>query len=96
MRPLEKITVEEWEERYKPIDNIFDPNASWGGIMYETSGDDYNLVLKYPDEQIWSYIDTDYGTALIAGLHICDRIGYFICENKWEHENIQVDVIKDS
>ena len=76
MRPLEKISVEEWEERYKPIANVLDPNASWDGIMYETYGDDYNLVLKYPDNQIWSYIDTDNGTALIAGLHICDRIGY--------------------
>ena len=96
MKKLEKISVEEWEERYKPIANVLDPNASWDGIMYETYGDDYNLVLKYPDNQIWSYIDTDNGTALIAGLHICDRIGYFICENIWEHENIQVDVSTDS
>ena len=95
MRQLERITVEEWDERYKPMINILDRNASWNGVMFETYGEEFRTVLKYPEERIWTYVDTDYGTALIAGMHICDRIGYFICENEWEHENIQVDVITD-
>jgi hypothetical protein len=96
MNPLETITVEEWEERYKPIPNVLDPNASWDGIMYETYGDDFDLILKYPNEQIWTYIDGDDGTYLITGCHVVNRIGYFICEKTWRNENIQVIVSKDS
>ena len=95
MKQLETISVEEWESRYKPIRNVLDPNASWDGIMYETYGDDFNLVVKYPNEQIWTYCDGNDGTYLYAGLYLADRIGYFICEEKWGDENIQVLVSLD-
>lgn len=96
MNSLETLTVEEWDKKYAPIRNIFDDNASWGGIMYETYGDDLNLVLKYDDRQLWTYIDGEAGTYLVTGYKLVNRIGYFICANRWEHENIQVVVSEDS
>ncbi len=95
MNSLETLTVEEWDSRYKPMTNVLDPNASWDGVMFETYGEEHNTVRKYPNNRVWTYIDGDNGTYLIAGYHIVNRIGYFICEVPWEHENIQVLVKLD-
>jgi hypothetical protein len=96
MKLLETLSVEEWDQKYLPIKNIFDDNASWNGVMYETYGDEQELVRRTKNEYVWTYIDGNEGTYLIAGYHIVNRIGYFICEEKWDHENIQVEVSKDS
>ena len=95
MELLVTLSVEQWEESYKPMTNVLDPNASWGGIMFETYGEELQAVRKWNNKNIWTYIDGNEGTYLIAGYHIVNRIGYFICEEEWEHENIQVLISLD-
>lgn len=95
MNSLTMLTVEQWEETYKPMVNVLDPNASWDGIMFETYGEEHRTVKKYPNERIWTYAQGDEGLYLFAGYHIVNRIGYFICEVPWEDKNIEVLVHKD-
>jgi hypothetical protein len=79
-----ELTVEEWAEQYKPIVNALDSNASWdlgnGGTMYETYGEELVAVQNADPNCVWTYIDTDNGTAISAGLGFVNRIGYFITE----------------
>jgi len=79
-----ELTVEEWAEQYKPIVNALDSNASWdlgnGGTMYETYGEELVAVQNADPDCVWTYIDTDNGTAISAGLGFVNRIGYFITE----------------
>jgi hypothetical protein len=82
---------EDWEATFKPIPNHLSDNASWQdengvGIMFETYGEELEFVRSQPDENIWTYIDTDSGTALCGGYHLVDRIGYFVCEVAREPE----------
>lgn len=93
MKQLEVISVDQWDKKYKPITNTLGDNPSWGGVMFETYGDEQELVRRTKNEYVWTYIDGDKGTVLITGYHIVNRIGYFICENPWESENIQVLVM---
>ena len=40
----------EWEEKYKPIQNHIDTNASYSGAMFETFGEEVEYVRAYPDQ----------------------------------------------
>lgn len=84
---MSSYTVDSWEEHFIPVVNHLDPKASWQsdgdgtGIMFETFGKELDFVLKSPENRVWTYVDRpNGGTAIIAGYHIADRIGYFVTE----------------
>lgn len=87
------ISQEDWEEKYVPVVNHLDDNASWQneygvGIMFETYGEEVEHVFEQDHHYVWTYIDSeDGGTAIIAGRSIVNRIGYFITEIPWEDED---------
>lgn len=91
------MTEEQWFAEYKPIPNHFDPNASWSdgehGYMFETYGKEQEYVYAKHYKFVWTYMDVDGGTALVAGRHFVNRIGYLITEKPWESgdEYIQID-----
>lgn len=85
-------SIEEWEQVFKPVPNHLSDNASWQdedgvGILFETYGAELDFVFAQDPHHVWTYIDTDSGTALCAGRHIVDRIGYFVTEKPWEGNN---------
>lgn len=92
-----EMTEEKWFEEYKPVPNHFDPNASWHdgehGYMFETYGEEQDYIYAHDYKHVWTYMDVDNGSALVAGRHFVNRIGYFITEKPWEsgEEYVQVD-----
>ncbi len=87
------MNVQEWEEKFKPIVNHLDSNASWqdnegNGIMFETYGDEYEFVNKHKESrQVWSYRDDEYeGLILVSGM-AHNPIGYFVTEIPWTVED---------
>ena len=61
------------------IQNHIDEDASFDGIMFETSGEELQFVLKMAEEKrVATYCDVDNGTAIVSGYHLVNRIGYFI------------------
>ena len=88
-----QIDEDTWYEKYKPIPNHLNPNASWGdgvgtGIMFETYGEEEEFIRQYDERHIWTYMDTgDGGTCIGAGWSFVNRIGYFITENPWTDED---------
>lgn len=80
-----------WLQKFQPIDNHFDPDASWGGIMFETYGDELTFVAKQKTQHIWTYIDTDSGTAICAGFHLANRIGYFVTKYPYPKEDANME-----
>jgi hypothetical protein len=94
MKPLQKIEYEEWFAKYKPILNTIEANSSFDGFMFETYGEEVNTVRLKEDNLIWTMVDSDQtdGIILVPGYHFVNRIGYFITEIPWEHENIEVGI----
>jgi hypothetical protein len=91
IQPVIKMSVEEWEAKFKPVNNHLDDNASWSddegnGIMFETYGAEVDHVFDQPLHYTWTYVDGEEGTYIIAGRHIVNRIGYFITENQWDDD----------
>jgi hypothetical protein len=100
---IKYITTNEWLDKYKPIANHLDSNASWqtdagnDGIMFETYGEEYAFVESHygkGDRVVWSYMDDEYeGLIITSGLAQSTAIGYFITEVPWEvTDNIIVQV----
>jgi hypothetical protein len=92
-----KLTMESWLETYKPIDNHLDDNASFQdehgvGIMFETYGAEKEFVKSQEANKIWTYISDDDSTYIVAGWHLCDRIGYFVTEKEWDDEYLSIKV----
>ena len=72
-----------WEEQFVPIHNHIDTNASWGGLMFETYGEEFDFVRTQPRNHVWTWVDGDGGTYIISGLELINRIGYFVTKHPW-------------
>ena len=76
-----EMDFDEWVEAYKPISNQIDTNASFGGLMFETYGEEYEFVKAQDENRIWMYGDGDDGGGYLwSGWGFINRIGYFITE----------------
>ena len=85
------ILVDEWVDTYKPIKN---ENNDWGGdySAFETYSPEVDFVWSKPDNLVWTEIDGDEGSYIIAGKHLVNRLQYFVCEIPWTDENLMVAI----
>lgn len=76
------MTYEEWEEKYKPIQNHLVENASFEGTMFETYGKELEFLKTQDNLTIWTLIDNNDGEPQIIenGIWWVNRIGYFVSE----------------
>ena len=80
--------LEKWWDEYKPVSNHFcsentDEEPSLV-CFFETYGEELNYIQTEVDiHNIWTWVDGDEGSYLVAGYHIVNRIGYFITEVPW-------------
>jgi hypothetical protein len=97
-----RITYDEFEEKYVPIKNHLDDNASYDGVMYETFGDEVQYVLslandEHHKERVWTVIGDCNATVVLSGYHLVNRLGYIITGKPLEQEYMEVydpDLIK--
>ena len=91
------ITHGEWVTQFKPIINPLDRRASFDGTMYETYGDQVELVRRTVPSQIWTLRTTEDGDTeyISAGWSTVNRIGYFITKNSWVDRDIEVVIDAD-
>lgn len=82
-------TYDSWVDTFKPIWND-EPN---GIMQFETYGDEWEKVkeahAKNPNT-IWTEVDGDGGTYIIAGMSWINRIHYYITEEPWTDEWTEV------
>jgi hypothetical protein len=84
--------IDNWIETYKPRENIISGDMGWNRLIFETYGDDLEYVMSQPSDKVWTWVDTDDGTAIINGYHLVNRIGYFVTLLPWRDDvTIQVD-----
>lgn len=89
-----EMSEDEWEEKYKPIKNHLNENATWNGWLYETFGEEIEFVMTQPDLKIWTLYEGDGGMCIVSGYHWVNRLGYFITEVAFDL-NDEVQVIVD-
>jgi hypothetical protein len=83
-----------WEKEYNPLNNHMNPNAAFGGIMYETFGEEDDYVRRMSSESprnVWTIISCDEGDFIISGWHYVNVLGYIITKNP-SHGDVEVNL----
>ena len=87
------MTYDKWEETYQPINNTISKYPDDTLITFETYGDEVEAVKQAYEinpKTIWTEVDGDNGTYIVAGYHFVNRIHYYITENPWDDEWTEV------
>ncbi len=82
-------TYDAWVDTFKPIKNTVSKYPDESLIHFETYGEEYDAVLKANEinpKIVWTEVDGDEGSYIVAGWHYVNRIHYYITENAWDDE----------
>ena len=88
-----EITWDEFDEKYIPVKNHIDDNASYGGVMFETYGEEYDYVKHITETEplrVWTVLGDCGATDVVSGWHYVNRLGYIITENPADDDHIDV------
>lgn len=80
-------TYDAWVDTFKPIKNSL---VKYDQLHFETYGEEVEFVQKADNKYIWTEVDGDEGTYIVAGYHWVNRIHYYITENPWDDEWTEV------
>jgi hypothetical protein len=83
-------TYEAWEQKFKPIKNKVSKYPDSNLIHFETYGEEYDYVKGIHPNFVWTEVDGDSGTYIVAGHHWVNRIHYYITENPWDDEYTEI------
>ena len=82
-----EITYSEWEAKYKPTTNHL---TKYDQLQFETHGDEVEYVKSVDPKRVWTWLDGDCSSLLVAGYHYVNRLSYYVCEEPWETGDEQV------
>ena len=89
MTEVKTLTEDQFDEQFTLVENHIDNNASWGGAMFETFGEELDYVRMKAERgnNVWTIIEGDDDTMFIVnGVHFVNRIGYLITREEWTEE----------
>jgi hypothetical protein len=72
-----------WVEKYRPIKNTIKPSND---LMFETYGAEVEFVREQDPRYVWTYVDGDMSSLLVAGYAYVNRLGYYVTEVPWEND----------
>lgn len=73
-----------WADKYKPIPNHLSKHNE---LMFETYGEDIEYLKTVDGKYVWTWVDGDLSSFLVAGYAYVNRLGYYVTELPWEDEN---------
>jgi hypothetical protein len=79
-------TWDEFAAQFKPFRNHIDTNASYGGMMFETYGDERQFVHAQQPEKVWT-VSEDYTgdlTWIIPSFNWINSTGHIVTECPWK------------
>lgn len=62
------LSLDRWEDLYKPKDSIFDTDASYNGWMLEMSSKQVDCAFNHRGN-CWTIVENDGEIVLLAGFH---------------------------
>jgi hypothetical protein len=83
-------TYSAWEELFQPITNTLSGDTGEDTIHFETYGEEVEFVKSQDPNHIWTEVDGDSGTYIVAGYHFVNRIQYYVTEKPWSDEYTEV------
>lgn len=83
----EFYTYNDWVEKFQPIKNHI---TKYDQLHFETYGEEQDYVFAQPNENVWTEVDGDDGSYIIAGRHFVNRYQYYVTEQPWTDEFVEV------
>lgn len=83
-------TYDAWVKEFQPMPNHLRAQRDFLELPYETYGDEAEYVKLQDEKHIWTEVDGDSGTYIIAGYHWVNRIQYYITNKPWTDEYTEV------
>jgi hypothetical protein len=74
---------DEWYTKFKPIKNKF---SKYDEEMFNTYGEEVEYIKSLNPQYVWTLVDGDMSTLLVAGYAYVNRLAYYVCEVPWESE----------
>jgi hypothetical protein len=87
------MTYDYWVDNFKPIKNTVSKYPDDSLIHFETYGEEVEFVKQAYEKDpktIWTEVDGDSGTYIVAGWHFVNRINYYITEKPWDDEYTEI------
>lgn len=78
------MTYDYWVDNFKPMPNHLINDGDT--LHYETYGEEVEYVKLQDNHHIWTEVDGDSGTYIVAGYHFVNRISYYITNKPWTDE----------
>lgn len=79
---MEKLSYDEWEDKYKPIQNTNHSCEMIDFTRKEIQGHDFSFV--------WSLVHGDFEETIIPGYHIVNVVHFYVTE--LSHMNAEIEV----
>ena len=94
-----KITEEQFLERYRPLPNELNDNASFdfgdGGCLYETYGAELEHINLQSKSFVWTIIEGEDSLVIVNGVYRVNRLGYLITAEPWTDDiHIEIELEK--
>ena len=84
-------TYDGWVKEFQPMMNhLREQDRNILELPYETYGEENEYVKQQDNRFVWTEVDGDCGTYIIAGYHWVNRIQYYITNKPWEDEYTEV------
>ncbi len=86
----EIMDYEVWEEKYKPKKSP-EKHSPYNNTLIEYYREHWDYLKKQNIRNIWTLVSgEDDSLIILPGSHVVNRLGYFVTEKQWEHENLEV------
>jgi hypothetical protein len=82
-----ELTLEQWIERFKPIQNPLTQTAPYDNTMFETYGAELEFVKTQDARKIWTLLAEDDEMWISAGWSFVNRMGYFVTEEPFPEDD---------
>ena len=82
------MTYDYWVDNFQPMPNHLVDNDDT--LHYETYGEEVEYVKLQDNKHIWTEVDGDSGTYIVAGWHFVNRINYYITNKPWDDEYTEI------
>lgn len=102
---MNALEVKEWVVKdfetffddYTVIENHIDDNASLGGAMFETFGEELEFVKAQDPKHVWTYLDGGDTIIISSGFHYVNRLGYIVTKEPVANEYVEYqETLEDS
>jgi hypothetical protein len=82
------MTEDEFYEKYNPVKNHLDDNASFDGCMFETYGKEHDHILTLAQDPqkkntVWTIIEAEENLYYVNDYHYVNRLGYLVTKEQF-------------